>query len=115
MSEIVKKSAEIIGKSWIKAVAISHGVPGEVVDIVAARVAPFFANPNDVSAKKSYDEIKEEILLELASKSEQYKGGRPPSNDDVDQALLRFFSNYKRAGGHQKRRLLFNALHNAFK
>lgn len=115
MSEIVKKSAEVFGTNWAKVLAESHGVPGEVVEIVASRVASFLSNPNDAAAKKSFDELKEEILLELAANRERYKGGRPPTGDDVEHALIRFLASYKKAGSPDKRWILFNAFHNSFR
>lgn len=115
MSELVKKTAEITIKGIAKRVLALWAIPGEVVDILAEIVRRAITNPNDRSAQQMFQSIQAEIHLELAAKSAQFKDSRPPSLDDVEQGLIRFAQAHKTSGSHDKRRVLFNALHNSFR
>lgn len=112
---LTKKTTEIVLKGIAKRAVALFGLPGEVVDIVAAVVTKYLANPNDREAKASFAALQAEIQAEVSAKPERYKDGRPPSGDDVEQALIRFATAYKKAGSHHKRRILFNAFHNSFR
>lgn len=112
---LVKKATEIVLKGVIKGAVAVSGIPGDVVDVVAAIVLKYLANPNDSAVAEKFKQLQEEITLELAARSEQYKDGRPPSSDDVEKGLIRFATAYKNAGSHHKRRVLFNAFHNSFR
>lgn len=104
-------------KGFGKIVLAALGVPagGEIVDFVAEIVLKFLAKPNDLAAEKRFKELKAGIESNVSAHPEKYKSGRPPSSDDIEQALIRFATGYKKAGSHDKRRILFNAFHNSFR
>jgi hypothetical protein len=114
-NDLVKKSSEIVLKGIAKRVLALGGVPGEVVDIAAAIVLKYLSNPNDRAVEEKFKQLQEEIQAEVSARPEEYKGGRPPSSDDVEQGLIRFATGYKKAGSHDKRWMLFNAFHNSFR
>lgn len=113
MSDLVTTTGSIVTKGAFTRILALKGIPGEIVDIVASTVSKAL-NANDAAAKAEFEQIKEDMLFELAAQQEKYNDKRPPSAEDVHAGLVRFVQTFQNAGNHKKRRVLFNAFYNSF-
>ncbi len=102
-----------LGKTLLAAFGVPAGA--EIVDFVAEIVLKHLASPNDRLAEAKFKELQAGIESNVSAHPEKYKGGRPPSSDDVERGLIRFAKAYKEARSHDKRWIFFNAFHNSFR
>ncbi|MBV1857259.1 MAG: hypothetical protein KUG77_02530 [Nannocystaceae bacterium] len=70
----------------------------------------------EAELRGQFDEIREQlagfsrIVMDAFPEWSEFDDEKRPTSDDVETALLRYRGDYRRAGSHAKRKLLFSAL-----
>lgn len=84
------------------------------IDLLVAAVEAMRTNPNDASAKASFEELMQEIVLETSKKWKDFEDRDRPTPSDVAQGLAKLAEVYRRTNNNRKRKLLWNAFWNSF-
>lgn len=94
--------------------AIKAIVTANPVDLVAAVVEAAGASSNDAKAKAEFEELVQDMVLELNKKWKDFEDRDRPTQDDIIQGLAKLAETYRRTNNGKKRKILWNAFWNTF-
>jgi len=93
---------------------IKAAVSANPIDLVAAIVEAAGANSNDTKAKAAFEELVQDMVLDLAKKWQTFEDRDRPSQSDVEQGLAKLAEAHRRSNNGKKRKILWNAFWNSF-
>jgi hypothetical protein len=95
--------------------AIKAVVTANPVDLVAAMVDAVGANSNDAKTNAEFQELVQDIVLELSEKWKNFEERDRPTASDVEKGLAKLAEAYHQTNNNRKRKILWNAFWNSFK
>lgn len=93
---------------------IKAAVSANPIDLVAAVIEAAGASTNDAKAKAEFEELVQDIVLELSKKWKDFEDRDRPSQSDVVQGLAKLAEVHRRTNNGKKRKILWNAFWNTF-